>query len=115
MVVIPAGRFVMGDSLYGHPQHLVRIRRPFAVARDMITLDEFAEFVAESGYSEDTAWQVAGSSRKGRDPVVSVNWDDAQAYVKWLSEKAQHQYPLLCESEFEYAERAGSRTRFLVG
>jgi formylglycine-generating enzyme required for sulfatase activity len=59
--------FVMGDSLYGHPQHLVRIRQLFAVARDMITLDEFAEFVAESGFSEDTAWQVAGSSRNGRD------------------------------------------------
>jgi formylglycine-generating enzyme required for sulfatase activity len=71
--------------------------------------------VAESGYSEDTAWQVAGSSRNGRDPVVKVNWDDAQVYVKWLSEKAQHQYRLLSESEFEYAERAGSRTGFWWG
>jgi formylglycine-generating enzyme required for sulfatase activity len=115
MVVIPAGSFVMGDSLYGHPQHLVRIRRPFAVAKDMITLDEFAGFVAESGYSEDTAWQVAGSSRNGRDPIVKVNWDDAQAYVKWLSEKAQHRYRLLSESEFEYGERAGSRTAFWWG
>ena len=48
-------------------------------------------------------------------PVVNVNWDDAQAYVSWLSGKAHHEYRLLSESEYEYAERAGSTTMFWWG
>ena len=48
-------------------------------------------------------------------PVVSVSWDDAQAYVKWLSGKTGKTYRLLSESEFEYAARAGTTTPFWWG
>src|SRR5262249_41062831 len=110
MVVIPAGNFVMGDSLYGHPQHRVKIRRPFAVARDLITRDEYAEFVAESRYCADNTWEDPALRETGGNPVVNVNWDDAQAYVRCLSAKTLRHYRLLSESEYEYAERAGSKT-----
>ncbi len=113
MVVIPSGGFLMGDSLYGNPPHRVKIRRPFAVAKDLVTRQEYQAFVSESGYSLDRSWQSIGQN--GDDPVVNVNWDDAQAYVGWLSGKAHHEYRLLSESEYEYAERAGSTTMFWWG
>ena len=115
MVVIPTGNFVMGDSLYGHPPHRVKIRRPFAVARDMITRDEYAEFVVESRYSADNTWEDPALRQTGGNPVVNVNWDDARAYVRWLSAKTLRPYRLLSESEYEYAERAGATTAFWWG
>jgi formylglycine-generating enzyme required for sulfatase activity len=37
MVVIPAGTFVIGDSVFGHPQHQVTVGAAFAMAKDMVT------------------------------------------------------------------------------
>jgi formylglycine-generating enzyme required for sulfatase activity len=63
----------------------------------------------------DDSWPKPNLRQTGSDPVVSVCWDDAQAYVKWLSAKAQHRYRLLSESEYEYAERAGTTTAYWWG
>jgi formylglycine-generating enzyme required for sulfatase activity len=115
MVVIPAGSFVMGDSVYGYPQHQVRISSSFAIAKYMVTRNEYETFVAEDGYSADNSLQKGRPKETGNNPVVNVNWDDAQAYVKWLSTKARHRYRLLSESEYEYAERAGTTTAYWWG
>lgn len=120
MVVVPAGSFEMGSPTGepGHfaeegPQHLVTIARPFAVGRSEVTFDEWDACVAEGGCNgytpSDEGWG------RGRRPVINVSWDDAQAYVKWLSKKTRKSYRLLTGSEYEYAMRAGTQTVYPWG
>ncbi len=119
MLVVPAGSFSMGwpereyRSCLGGTQHNVTIPKPFAVGRFAVTFAEWDACVAEGGCGgykpSDEGW--------GRDdrPVINVSWDDAQAYVTWLSKKTGKTYRLLSEAEFEYAARAGTTTRFWWG
>ncbi len=44
-----------------------------------------------------------------------VNWNDAIAFCKWLSKKTGLNVRLASETEWEYACRAGSNTRFFWG
>jgi formylglycine-generating enzyme required for sulfatase activity len=57
MVVIPAGSFLIEDSVYGRPPHGVKIKTPFAVAKDLVTRQEYQVFVTDTGYSADRSWQ----------------------------------------------------------
>ena len=94
------------------PQHEVRIAKPFAVGRFQVTFDEWDACVAARGCKhrpKDEGWG------RGKRPVINVSWEDAQAYVAWLSKKTGHQYRLLSEAEWEHAARAGTATRYPWG
>ncbi len=119
MVVIPAGRFLMGSpqgeagrSGAEGPQHEVTIARPFAVGRYAVTFDQWDACVAAGGCKQkpgDKGWG------RGRRPVINVSWEDAQAYVAWLMKKTGKGYRLLSEAEWEYAARAGGTTAYPWG
>ena len=92
LVVIPAGRFVMGSPLDEPgrfdgegPRHPVAVRS-FALGKYDVTVGEFAAFARESGYEpgacnwpHDAYWQSPGIVQSERQPVVCVNWRDAVA------------------------------------
>ncbi len=122
MVVLPAGTFTMGspDNEPGRfpdegPQHDVRIAKPFAVGKFDVTKDEFAAFVRETNYDAGADWKNPGFTQTDSDPVVDVSWNDAKAYVAWLSKPTGVTYRLLSESEWEYSARAGTTTAYFWG
>jgi len=120
MMVVPAGSFTRGSptSEPGHsadegPQHTVTIARQFAVGRFAVTFDEWDACAADGGCNgykpSDEGWG------RGRRPVINVSWDDAKAYVAWLSKKTGKSYRLLSAAEYEYATRAGTQTAYPWG
>jgi formylglycine-generating enzyme required for sulfatase activity len=114
MVVVPAGEFKMGsgETVYEKPEHRVVIANPFAIGRREITFEEWDLCVAAGGCRyrpDDHGWG------RGSRPVVDVSWDDAKAFVSWLSQKTQKGYRLPSEAEWEYAARAGTNSQFWWG
>ncbi len=112
MIVVPAGSFMMGFPPTEN-QHQVTIAQPFAVSKYELTFADWDACVAGGGCNgykpNDQGWG------RGQQPVINVNWDDAQAYVAWLSQVTGKTYRLLSEAEYEYAARAGTTTDYYWG
>ena len=86
----------------------------FAIGRYEVTRAEYAAFVEATGHAggaSGCAWRSPGFEQAADHPVTCVSWEDAQAYVGWLSETTGLPYRLPSESEWEYAARAGTTTR----
>jgi len=115
MVWIPAGSFKMGDIQGGglnreKPVHEVSVGR-FAMGKYEVTFAEYDKFAEATGRKkpDDQGW--------GRDnrPVINVSWHDATAYAEWLSQQTGQTYRLPTEAEWEYAARAGTKTKYWWG
>ena len=120
MVIVPSGSFTMGSPIFEQenasseqPQHEVTIAKPFAVGKFAVTFAEWDDCVAAGGCGgykpDDVGWG------RSDHPVIKVSWNDAKAYVAWLSKKTGAAYRLLSEAEREYAARAGTTTPFWWG
>ena len=131
LTVIDSGSYMMGsDTPFEGPQHSVTINSAFAVGIYEVTNREFAKFIQDTNYSFDSNqcltleeekwkerskrnWQNTGYPEATEaHPVVCVSWEDANAYVNWLSEKTREKYRLLTEAEWEYVTRAGTVKRY---
>jgi formylglycine-generating enzyme required for sulfatase activity len=63
----------------------------------------------------EASFRRPGFDTTGSRPVVCVNWYEAQQYATWLQRRTGKPYRLLTESEWEYAARAGTQTRYSFG
>jgi formylglycine-generating enzyme required for sulfatase activity len=112
LTLIPAGKFTMGspqneagrDDDEG-PQKQVTLTKPFYMGIYEVTQAQY-NAVMSSNPSKFKDWS---------HPVEQVSWNDAVAFCKKLSEKTGRTVRLPTEAEWEYACRAGSRTRYSFG
>ena len=104
---IPGGSFMMGtDVIPGWPPvHKVTLQ-PFQMQTTPVTQRQWVEIMGNNpSYFE-------GDDR----PVECVSWDDCQEFIKKLNQRDPgKEYRLPSESEWEYACRAGTTTRFYTG
>lgn len=116
MVPISGGAFRMGDETSvanpeERPVHRVDVP-PFAMSQHEVTFAEWDACVAARACSDEIFDQEWG---RGDRPVVNVGWDEAQVYVRWLSQTTHKNYRLPSEAQWEYAARAGAQTRYSWG
>jgi formylglycine-generating enzyme required for sulfatase activity len=117
MVVVPSGRFRMGDIQGGgssdeKPVHSVTIPDTFAVGKYEVTFAQWDACVSAGGCSHKPSDEGWG---RGSRPVMNVSWNDTQEYIKWISKKTGYKYRLPSEAEWEYVARAGSTTKYPWG
>lgn len=121
------------------PQHRVTFERGFALGMQEVTVGQFRAFIEATGYQTDAEarrkskvwddsmgrladrehvnWRhdFAGREAQASIPVLHVSWNDAQAYLRWLSDETGASYRLPTEAEFEFAIRAGETSAYWWG
>ena len=111
LALIPAGKFTMGSPTTekgrskDEAQHEVTISKPFYMGVCAVTQ---AQYEAVMGSNPS---RCQGPT----NPVEQVPWHDAVEFCKRLSAKTGKKARLPTEAEWEYACRAGSKTRFSYG
>lgn len=114
-------KFVVSSS---GPRHRVTLTQPFYLGIHEVTVAQFRQFVADTGYRSTLeeqekpvfTWRTyAENPWVDRRPIVGVSWHDARAFCVWLSEKEGLRYDLPSEAQWEYACRAGSQTLWSFG
>ena len=112
LVRIEAGKFTMGSPANEKdrkknegPQRQVTISRPFYMAITEVTQGQYAAVMGKNPS------RFKGNS----NPVETVSWNDAVEFCKASSKMTGRLVRLPTEAEWEYACRAGMRTRFNFG
>ncbi|CAN7682661.1 SUMF1/EgtB/PvdO family nonheme iron enzyme [Bosea sp. LjRoot90] len=114
LTAIPPGSFQMGSNdLYEFekPVHPVAVRGFYLGTRE-VNFEEWDRCVNEGGCNYRPDDRGLGRAKR---PVTDIHWNDANAYLAWLSAKTGKRYRLPSESEWEYAARAGTTTTYPWG
>lgn len=115
--IVPAGAFVIG-SVPGDPdrtpcegpQKRIEIPAPFAIGLFPVLQGELDALLATRPAAPVTARPAVATM-----PATHVSFDDADALATALSARTGEHYRVPSETEWEYACRAGSRTRYAPG
>ena len=121
MLLVAAGEFKMGSPITERGRypdehlHDVVITCPFYMGETEVTQEQFLKIM---GLNPSYANGLNGGINYGTlltRPVDNVTWFDAVEFCRRLSVKEGRKYRLPYEAEWEYACRAGTRTRFWFG
>lgn len=113
LVRINPGAFTMGSQdgdPSRRPARKVVIEKPFAIGKYEVTVAEWRVCVKAGACAETRMNQPTDGM-----PVFNVHWQDAQAYVAWLSRETGKAYHLPSEAQWEYAARAGTTSAYWWG
>ncbi len=123
MILLPGGWFIMGDDkgeVDERPAHKIYVA-PFYMDKYPVTQEEYERVMGEN----PSRW------KGGRNPVEQVRWSDAVRYCNarsrleglqpcynletWECDFDADGYRLPMEAEWEFACRAGTKTRYFFG
>ena len=124
LIEIPAGKFTMGspvgekDREANEAQVTVTLTKPFWLGKTEVTQGQWRQVMGTE------PWKGKDYVQADKDcPATYVSWDDATTFCQNLTEierkagklKADEEYRLATEAEWEYACRAGTTTAFSFG
>lgn len=116
LVLIPPGKFLMGspanekDRKTDAAQVEVTLTEAFWLGKTEVTQGQWVQVMST------TPWKVKTYVKEGRDyPATFVSWDDAQKFVKKLSQREGVVYRLPTEAEWEWCCRAGTSSSWSFG
>jgi formylglycine-generating enzyme required for sulfatase activity len=135
LVLIPKGTFEMGSppsekgSHDNERQHEVTINQDYYLGAFEVTQGQYKKIMgtnlsyfqgARVALRHPETGRVVKEIDSSNHPVDSVSWEDAVKFCKRLSELPEEKnagriYRLPTEAEWEFACRAGSKTRFCYG
>lgn len=119
-----------------HPLRSVTIEQPFYLGATEVTVGQFKQFVDATGYQTQVEKDEMGATATAVDfedgatwrnpldpktdaekehPVAVVTYNDAVKFCEWLSREEGRTYRLPTDAEWEYAARAGTKTRYWNG
>jgi sulfatase modifying factor 1 len=117
LALIPAGKFLMGSPKEEKgrldsegPQYEVTISKPFYMGVYEVTQEQWTAVMGTA------PWKGKEYAKDGATHAANyVSWDDATDFCKKVSTKTGKTVSLPTEAQWEYACRAGSKTRFSYG
>lgn len=118
-ITVPAGKFLMGcvdgdrECLtYEYPSHQVNVASFKMMATEVTS--EMWQLCAEQNACTSKIGKKYGSL--SNKPVVSVSYQEiVEQFIPWLEQRTGFRFRLPSESEWEYAARAGTTTKYYWG
>ncbi|MFN5514770.1 MAG: formylglycine-generating enzyme family protein [Cyanobacteriota bacterium] len=112
LVKIPAGSFLMGsnESEREKPVHRVTLQE-FYLGKYPVTQEQWQAIMGNN----PSNFRGNLFIRNPKNPVEQVSWNDCKDFCEKLSHLTSQKYKLPTESEWEYACRAGTETRYYFG
>lgn len=138
MVNVDGGTFMMGNnsgSADEQPLHKVSVNN-FYIGRFEVTYTEFRRFIVATGYITDSEQPDSLRMKNGLahrainngtwnknangslipladslKPVGNISWNDAVAYLNWLSKMTGKAFRLPTEAEWEFAAKGGTKSK----
>jgi formylglycine-generating enzyme required for sulfatase activity len=111
LILIPAGRFIMGSDTGEkdeRPVHPIELDA-FYIDKYEITVSRYARFLHAQRPERPFLWKQATQGKQGQKPVIGVDWFDAKEYCEWVGRR------LPTEAEWEKAARSDDQRTYPWG